>query len=81
MSHAQQEKRQLYAVAVERWQKVGRTYHMRGARVEYLHADSSAHARNQFCFSHPNRRTHRVVAVGPTLGYHVNDQDGKILSV
>lgn len=70
----------LYAVAVERWQKRGRTYHLRATRIEYLHADSTIHARNQYCYSHPNRRTHRVVAVGPAMGYFVEDQDGKILS-
>lgn len=74
------EKKQLYAIAIERYRKIRGRYVLLAARVEYLHADSISHARNQYCYSHPNRRTHRVVAVGPALGYFVEDNHGEVLS-
>lgn len=76
-----EEKKQLYAVAYERYRRCKRKGVLRlaSADIEYMHADSTAHARNQFCYSHPNRRTHRIVAVGPALGYFVQDNHGEKL--
>ena len=44
------------------------------AHTEYMKADDAGHARNSFCFMHPNRTTHRVVAVAPALGFYINDE-------
>ena len=70
--------RPLYCIAYERYDKKGQIVK---ADFEYVHADSIPHARNQFCFSNPNRRTHRVVGVAPVIGYFVEDKKGDILSV
>lgn len=77
----QEEKKQLYAVAYEKYRKDRKKgcYRLSSADIEYMHADSPAHARNQFCYSHPNRVTHRVVAVGPALGFFVEDNHGEKL--
>jgi len=71
------EKKCLYAVAVERYRRGS----LVAAGIRYMHADSIAHAKNQYCYAHPNRRTHRVISVGPVIGYYVDDKDGKELSV
>jgi hypothetical protein len=49
--------------------------------MKYLHADSAAHARAQYCAAHPNRRTHQIIGVAPAIGYYVEDTKGEKLSV
>jgi len=68
--------RKLYAVACERFSRGQWT-----ADIVYLHANSQTDARLQFVKAEPNRRKVRVVAVGPAVGYFVDDKEGKHLSV
>lgn len=67
----------LFAIASELFVK-GR---LDRAEIIYVHATDSVHARNQYCVMHPNRRTHRIVAVAPVIGYFVHDAHGEELSV
>lgn len=67
----------LWAVAVE-YYKHGRLVR---ANIVYLHGTDAAHARGQYCLANPNRRTHKVVAVGPVIGYFVQDDHGDRLTV
>jgi hypothetical protein len=69
--------RQLYAIAIEQCDARGQ---WRPGTIAYLHADSSAHARNQYARSRPPAGT-RIVAVGPVIAYHVLDKQGLVLSV
>ena len=66
----------LYAVAVERIDRRGNVH----PAIEYLKADSTPHARAQFCLSEPNRRTCRIVGVAPAIGYFVDDNHGDKLT-
>lgn len=70
--------RPLYCIAYELYSRKG---HLLKGDLEYVHADSVAHARNQFCYSNPNRRTHKVVGVAPVIGFYVDDKKGEVLSV
>lgn len=71
------EKQTLYAVA----------YHIVHGKdvsleIDYMHAESPGHARNQFCYQYPNRRKYLVIDVAPVVGYFIEDgEQGKILSV
>ncbi|MGH9968615.1 MAG: hypothetical protein ACREBG_12415 [Pyrinomonadaceae bacterium] len=69
--------RQLYAVAVERY-KGGNNW---TADIVYLHADGQRDARVKFLAGEPKRKRVRVVAIGPVIGYNVDDKEGKQLSV
>ena len=69
--------RPLYAIAYELYRKG----QIQKAGIEYVHADSTAHARNQYCFQYPNRRTHKIIGVAPVVGYHVDDNHGELLHV
>ncbi len=60
----------LYAICYE----VIRNHKIIETGIDHVKAESIAHARNQFCFQHPNRSTHNIVAVGPALGYFLNDE-------
>lgn len=68
--------RTLYAVAVEGWNRRTRKW---VADIVYIHAENEVHARNQYYVGHPNRRTSRIVAVGPVVGMFADDDEGKIL--
>lgn len=46
--------------------------------IHYVHAESCAHARAQFCYGEPNRHLARILAAGLVIGWHTNE-DGKIL--
>ena len=67
----------LYAVAIERIDQQGRVT----PAIEYLHAEDVSHARAQFCYSEPNRRTSRIVGVALVIGFYVNENHGDKLSV
>lgn len=67
----------MYAVASEIFVKG----QLARAEIIYLHAKDGAHARYQYCMMHPNRRSHRIVAVAPVIGYFVDDEHGEKLSV
>ncbi len=70
--------RPLYCIAYERYDRKGQLIK---ADFEYVHADSTAHARNQFCHSRPNRRRHKIVGVAPVIGYHALDDNADKVSV
>ena len=74
----QDKTRTLFAVAIER--VVGMHW---TASIEYLHADSIAHARILFTAGNSQpllNRTMKIVAIGPAIGYFVEDNKGMILS-
>lgn len=51
--------------------------------IEYLHADDAGNARFLFCAGNTMQllnKTMRIVAVGPAVGYFVEDKQGLILS-
>ena len=68
----------LYAVAYEIFNRKGDI--VRGD-IEYMHADSAAHALNQFRLSHPNRRKCRIIGASVVLGYHALDDSADRVSV
>jgi hypothetical protein len=68
----------LYAVAYELYNRKGQIVK---ADFEYLHADSVAHALNQFRLSHPNRRKHRIIGGSIVVGYHALDDNADLVSV
>lgn len=74
-------KQTLFAVAWERWHPRHRMWVP--GDIEYLHADSEAHAKGLFCRMYPNRRTHRLVGVSIPVGMFADerDEEGKILYV
>lgn len=74
----QDKKKPLFAVAFE-YVKKGRW----DTEIEYLHADNTGHARFLFCAGNTMQllnRTMKIVAVGPAVGYFVEDNQGVILS-
>jgi len=72
------EKQPLYSVAYEKYnRRTGEWVPV----MEYLHAEDAGHARVQFCAMNPNRQTCKIVAIGPVIGYHVEDNEGKVLSL
>jgi hypothetical protein len=72
-------KETLYSVAYEKFVKTGRHGYWK-PEIEYLHAIDGAEARIKFCFANPNRRTCKIIAIGPVIGYNVDDS-GKNISV
>lgn len=69
---------QLYAVAYEVFNRKGDI--IKGD-IEYMHADSAAHALNQFRLSHPNRKRYRIIGASFILGYHAQDDNADVISV
>jgi len=72
----------LWAIAFERF--MGRDGHKPIWKPEthYCHAVDYEAAKAEFHNSENGTRSlTKVVAIGPVIGYHVKDQDGKILSV
>jgi hypothetical protein len=70
----------LYAVAAEKPVRHGRkivAWVPDG--IIHCHATDEANARFVF-FADPAYRHHRIVAVGPVVGYHVHDEHGEVLS-
>ena len=68
----------IYAIAVERYNRQGWPT---SVSIEYVEADDEAHARAQFRVAEPNPRRSRIVAVGPAIGFYVEDSHGEKLSV
>lgn len=69
----------LFAVAAERPVLKGRRvvgYEPDG--IIHCHAEDAAEARFVF-FQDPAYRRHRIVAIGPVVGYHVEDEHGEVL--
>lgn len=71
-------KKGLYAVAVERW--APRLNAWRPEEIVYVHGVDVANARFEYLRTNPDKGT-RIVALGPVIGYHVEDSHGEILSV
>lgn len=77
----------LYAVAYETWDQVGSTQINLKGDIQYERAQSIPEARKTFLVNRPHilrkldRKRARIVAIGPVLGYYVEDKDEKILSV
>lgn len=69
-------KQEVYAVAVERFNRRNGKW---SPDIIYLKADSTGHARNQFCIAEPNRRLSRIVAVGKAIGFFC-DENGESIS-
>lgn len=67
----------IYAIAVERFNRQGWPVNV---SVEYVKADDAAHAKAQFRVAEPNPRRSRIVAVGPAIGFFVEDNHGEQLS-
>ncbi len=68
----------LYSIAIERYNPKKDEW---VPSIEYLHAEDAGHARAQFCAANPNRRFCKIVAIGRVIGYNVEDNEGKIVSV
>jgi len=72
------EKRKLYAIASERMIKHGKNISW-VPEIVHVHANDSAHAKFIFLQDIDHRRNYRIVAVGPVIGYHVEDEHGEKL--
>ena len=72
-------KRSLYAVAVEI--PIKRRGKIIGWKPEitHLHAFDSQNAKVTY-LQDPDNYSHRIVAVGPVVGYFVEDNHGEVLS-
>lgn len=46
--------------------------------VHHVHAEDANHARAQFCYAEPDRRTVHILAVGLAIGW-LGDDNGEIL--
>ena len=67
---------ELYAIACER-RDIDGNWH---ADIVHLHAMDSSNARYCFLLDSSNRGPNvRIVAVGPVVGYHVEDEHGEKL--
>ena len=67
----------IFAIAVERYNPRRRRW---TPDIVHLKAEDCGHARNQFCMAEPNRKTSRIVAVGPAIGFFCDDDDGERIS-
>jgi len=65
-------KKPLYAIALEYPTLSGGWR----AQIEYCHAVNEAEVKK-----HLGPGSYRIVAIGPVVGYHVEDKEGKVLSV
>lgn len=66
----------LYAVAAAHY--AGKGFWKQ--QIHYLHAESVAHARGQFCLGYPNRKRVKIMEVGLAIGWEVNEKTGAIIS-
>jgi hypothetical protein len=66
----------LHAIAAYRYKGRGRWEQ----EIHYVHAESVAHARAQFCYAEPNRKRVKIIDVGLALGWHVDEKTEKIIS-
>lgn len=69
---------QLYAIACERVIKQGSTVTW-VPEIVHVHALDSANAKFIFLQDPIHRKHYRIVAIGPVIGYHVEDEHGEIL--
>lgn len=70
--------KQLYAIAAEIPIKHNGKIVNWTAEITHVHAEDSLNAR--FIYQQdPYHRTHRIVAIGPAIGYHVEDEHGEVL--
>jgi len=69
----------LYAIACERIIKNidGSTSAI--PEIVHVHADDTAHAKFTFLQDKMYRKQYRIVAIGPVIGYHVDDEHGEKL--
>jgi len=70
------EKRQLWCVAAEEWDPVAKQWDL---ILRYNHAETELHARVTYCYARKDL-PFRIVAIGPTIGFKVDDNQGLILS-
>ena len=70
--------RPLYAVAYELYNRKG---DLIKGDIEYMHAEDAGHAKNQFCLSHPNRRTHKIIGSSLVIGFYALDDNADVISV
>lgn len=64
----------LYAVAYLEWKPKTRTW---ADGMDYMHAKDVGEARAKFCAMNPNRKTHRIIAIGPAIGWFVESYNGQ----
>jgi hypothetical protein len=69
------EKPILYAIASEKEVRNGDGTSNWYAEIVHVHALDQANARFIF-LQDPEHRTRRIVAIGPVIGYHVDDEHG-----
>ena len=69
------ESRKLYAIAAEK--RVSKNTWV--PEIVHVHADDSANAKFIFLQNPDHRKNYRIVAVGPVIGYHVEDEHGERL--
>lgn len=67
------DKKPLYAIAAEHLTRNGWV-----AELHYVHASDQGSARYQYLSAYPRAR---IVAIGPSIGYFVEDKKGEKLSV
>ena len=65
----------LYAIAAER--RIGLNEWV--PEIVHVHALDSANAKFIFLQNPEHRKFYRIVAVGPVIGYHVEDEHGERL--
>jgi hypothetical protein len=70
--------RQLYAIAAEIPVKRKGKVVSWAAEITHVHADDVVHARYIY-MQDAHHHSHRIVAVGPVVGYHVEDEHGDFL--
>ena len=72
-------KPKLWAVAAERMVKInGRIDHWI-PEIIHLHATDRLNAQYVFMQDSIHRTQYRIVAIGPVIGYHVEDEHGEVL--
>jgi len=72
------ENRKLYAIAAERMIRRNRRISWI-PEIVHVHAIDSANAKFVFLQDVNHQKNYRIVAVGPVIGYHVDDEHGEKL--
>ena len=70
--------KQLYAIAAEIPIKRKGKIVSWTAEITHVHAFDAANARWVY-LQDVHHRNHRIVAIGPVVGYHVEDEHGEVL--
>lgn len=68
---------ELYAVAFELYEPRSKRWI---PNIEYIHADSAAHAELHYKTLYPNRRTCKIIGASLAIGFFAEDRHGDKVS-